>query len=181
MISYLHLCVISFIWFLTLISCESKLTSKKVLHSQNYQALSHSNDTLIFINDELVNKPFIKNISRKVLNELGYTLMKSSTFRNVHDDEKLDTTITLINRNNIFKFYVTDAKEILIFFSLIDSFSFLKSELQIESKQLIFEGKNLIIIKNKKILFRDEEEMAKLILNIYGGKIHSISGYYEYD
>ncbi|MEY3421577.1 MAG: hypothetical protein RIR48_1873, partial [Bacteroidota bacterium] len=55
MISYLHLCVISFIWFLTLISCESKLTSKKVLHSQNYQALSHSNDTLIFINDELVN------------------------------------------------------------------------------------------------------------------------------
>lgn len=40
---------------------------------------------------------------------------------------------------------------------------------------------NLITIKNKKILFRDKEELAKLILNIYGGKIHSISGYYEYD
>jgi len=164
-----------------LMCSEIKVTPSKDTLSQTNEVPEDQADTLKLIYNDIVNRPFTKIIKQRVLHELGYTIMKSKTLRNIHDIEKIDTIVTLSNNNNIFSFYVTGEKEILISFYLVDKFDFIQPELQIGTKDLIFDGKNLITLKKQVIKFQEEEEMAHIVLNIIDGKINSVSGYYAYD
>lgn len=159
-------------------ACETKTKPTEKIGG-NLNVLTK--DTLTVIMNDMVNKPFTKNLNISDLTKQGFILIELESIVNLHDSEKIDTIVSLKNGNNTFKFYKTGDKQILIYFSLVDKFKFVKQDIQIGNNKLLSSGNNLITQENQIIILKDEEEMGLIILKILDGKISSINGQYEYD
>lgn len=162
------------------ITCETKTRSVDTIKNNINNSISHK-DTISFLINDLVNKPFTKQLKISDLTDESFIAIKTIQIKNTHDKDKIDTILTFKKGNSTFEFYKTDEKQILINFYIENNFSLLKKDIQIQSKKLLYKGKNIITQKNQIIVIHEEEEMGLLLLNIVNGKIYSITGNYVCD